>query len=358
MTISKLNFKGTANGVTKGKIIPATVIEEKNRSGLKNNYQKLKSKLKQNLMSWEKIEKWLLKCNVFESCLFYFVENTPATHSNSNQRDTDINLNYLSNSVYSSYTTGYNGSRANIQTTPINPVKSSNNFSFDSTPISLKQRTTKSNRDLIREEISLRDFNLDADTNKTKSSMSQCFTCFIHNQNNNFQYLEDIYECPECAEIYLDVNNNYKKSSSKFSLYLKKTDTFQTLTNNLCCQPMNSKSSDNFSKVTFASLFGDPSIFDQYNETSGYPSGNSIKNDRPPNCYNNSCLRKEENVINEEKTMKASIEESNSISSVYSNQNESKEDIFYEVQSMSIDLTTTDSEYAAANIYETDFIYI
>jgi hypothetical protein len=74
--------------IIRGQIIPATVIEEKQRRGgasshadraetlSRNSYEKcekITSKLRQNL-KWDKFHEWLARCNFFSACMHLFEE--------------------------------------------------------------------------------------------------------------------------------------------------------------------------------------------------------------------------------------------------------------------------------------------
>jgi hypothetical protein len=150
-------------------------------------------------------------------------------------------------------------------------------LNFTSSPVSNKIKRRKSAFESIVEEISLKEFNGSLKQQQqhhtsipvTASAVANmCTGCLAHNHDRTMQYLDDTYQCADCAELYLDVNNNFRKPS-QFSLS-SNINTSNRLTNNnssnfymdnmLASQQSSNHTS---SKVTFASLFSDMSNFDQ-----------------------------------------------------------------------------------------------
>jgi hypothetical protein len=370
--------------ITKGKVIPASVIEERsNKKSFKlknnknnNNYFNSNRNAIQKDPSLsshlEKIQKCLVKLNLFGAC-FACLESDLSYNNKTSSNDKyqaylaqekssrpsfiANNFELKDNQKLDQITTINNRSQAQNVKSPSQKKKHSKILS--SSPFNQKLNKSTSlideiglrtfSTDLKSKELSnINSFNKKIDKNKiifkeiNDSPVSRsCMNCMLVNQNNPIQYLEDIYECPECSEIYLDVNNNYKRASKcslDFQLFEKFNERLKQ-TNNL--ESTESKSLDTFdsfsamdymkkrtSRVTFASLFGgETNIFEETEE----------------NENSEIITEKESTGLSNLQTNRTRRKSSNS-------------DEYFETQSFALDLNT-ESEYSG-QIYETEVFYI
>lgn len=246
----------TSDTVFKGKIIPATVLEQKvAASERRYDYKrKLRSKLDPPL---EKVHQCLLKCRLFPSC-----------GSKSQERKQSQVVNEMTVTKQPPPSTTFDYSLSSCYST--------------STPVYKRHPIMKQSEEIGLKKIGKLKRKLNTSV-QTSPPPAHCITCYMNslvindnlNGNDDDDESDNIYECPECAEISLDVNNNFKKS-------------FSSLTNNNQAssrQPIELCKKNSASKVTFASLFGgDLSIFDdqdRYNHSSSFvPSDDDDKSKR------------------------------------------------------------------------------
>jgi hypothetical protein len=262
----------------------------------------------------------------------------------------------------------------------------------------MKRRRRRSAFDYIIEEIGLREpsnssFLSAAGRHQQKhaggAASSLCFTCAtcaLNYQPNrsNIQYMDDIYECAECAEIDLDINNNFKKSAtSKFSLMngtgggVAAANDHRIFAKTVGGGLSIGNQQNTSSKVTFASLFSDMSIFDQNSEYHS-PGAKIVTPDVSPPMANTTatsspCAVDENNnyaVSKEELKRPSILVKSIKVAAVGgvgvgsgaragSECSQSEPDEFFECRSMSVDADFTTESENSDRIYENnDFVYI
>jgi hypothetical protein len=374
---SKYRCSSTAS-VTRGQIIPAAVIEEKRRASqhatrtthqqppppppptisdtpLDNSCHKCKEitlKIKQSL-KWDKLHEWLVRCSLFRACMHLFEEDDDDDEGRVSPHATACQVHFQKVPFTSSIGSfSSNGDFASLN--------------FASSPVSSKQRRRKSAFESIAEEASLSELANGSFTNRkqqtSRFNSNLCAACLASNHDRTLQYLDDTYQCADCAEIQLDVNNNFRKPAAAAGLGNNRLGPLAA--HPLASQQPNVNTS---SKVTFASLFSDMSNFDQ-NTGESQNVSEKLEVKRQPEAKVKIQLDENNNEIvallkSESETCKDKLipQVKHGPKSEWSQQSHSStsRDEVYECRSLSVDIDyTTDGDFKE-HIYENDdFVYI